>query len=497
VHKAKPVTCATIYWLARKAGWHADVLSPAAPLVSARAFLAKRYHQDQHQLLFCYNADFFNYGGTQYTLLPDDALRSEVYAFLDQAETPGPKGGTLPFNPTTRKVNDVVDALAAEAHLSRLVMPPFWLPGASKDVDNAADLVAVTNGLLHLPTMTLRPHTPLLFNLMALDFAFDPSATCPQWHAFLKQLWPDKNDADAIACLQEIFGYVLSGGTRQHKIFLLIGPPRSGKGTIGRVLAGLLGRVNVVGPTLNSLSVQFGLWPLIGKPLAIISDARVGGNSRDRQTIVERLLSISGEDLQTVDRKYKPAWTGPLPTRFVILANELLTLPDTSGALVARFVPLSLTISFLGREDIGLTDKLMGELPGIFNWATKGWDRLQQRGHFELAHSAKTLLRQAARLSSNVRAFLDDCCKEDPKGTVDKNTLFARYCGWCENQKINDPGTKETFAKNLRAALPTIKTIRPRDAAPDRKRSWVGLRLLTGDEEPIAEPDEEPAPDKG
>jgi putative DNA primase/helicase len=485
--RAKPVTCATIFWLARKAGWHDDVLSPAAPLVSARQFIAKRYRQDEHQILFCYNDDFYGYGGSQYTQLPDDTLRSEVYAFLDKAKTPGPKGAMLPFNPTTKKVNDAVDALKAEAHLSPLIRTPYWLPNANRDADSAADLIAVANGLLHLPTMTLWPHTPLFFNLMALDFDFDPDATCPQWHAFLKQLWPE--DAEAIDCLQEVFGYILSGSTKQHKIFLLIGPPRSGKGTIARVLTGLMGAANVAGPTLNSLSVQFGLQPLIGKALAIVSDARVGGSSRDRQTIVERLLSISGEDRLTIDRKYKTAWTGPLAARFLIISNELPRLPDASGALASRYVPLPLTISFLGREDIKLTDKLMGELPGIFNWAIEGWRRLQQRGHFKLARSAMAMLRQVERLSSTVRAFLDDCCVVEQGAMVDKDVLFNQYSAWCQGQSIGHPGTKETFATNLRAVLPTIKTIRPRGAAA-RKRCWVGLRLLKTGEEPAAEPDE-------
>jgi putative DNA primase/helicase len=338
--------------------------------------------------------------------------------------------------------------------------------------------------------MTLYPHSPLFFNLVALGFDFDPDATCPLWHAFLRQLWPE--DAEAIDCLQEVFGYIVSGSTRQHKIFLLIGPPRSGKGTIARVLTGLLSAANVAGPTLNSLSVQFGLQPLIGKALAIVSDARVGGSSRDRQTIVERLLSISGEDRLTMDRKYKTAWTGPLAARFLIISNELPRLPDASGALASRYVPLPLTISFLGREDIALTDKLMAERPGIFNWAIEGLRRLQERGHFDLPASARIMLRQVERLSSTVRAFLDDCCVVEQKAEVGKDVLFEAYSNWCEGQKIGHPGTKETFATNLRAVLPTIKTIRPRDTAA-RKRCWLGLRLLKTDEEPAGEPDEEPA----
>ena len=56
-------------------------------------------------------------------------------------------------------------------------------------------------------------------------------------------------------------------------MLLLIGPTRAGKGVIARVLKALVGRGNYAGPTLASLGTNFGLSPLIGKPLAIVSDA--------------------------------------------------------------------------------------------------------------------------------------------------------------------------------------------------------------------------------
>ena len=76
-----------------------------------------------------------------------------------------------------------------------------------------------------------------------------------------------------------MFGYLVSGDTKQQKIFLLVGPKRGGKGTIGRVLSRMIGRHNVAGPTLASLSTNFGLQDLIGKPVAVISDARMGSKS--------------------------------------------------------------------------------------------------------------------------------------------------------------------------------------------------------------------------
>lgn len=43
------------------------------------------------------------------------------------------------------------------------------------------------------------------------------------------------------------------------------------------MLSALVGAGNVAGPTLASLGTNFGLSPLLGKPLAVVSDARLGG----------------------------------------------------------------------------------------------------------------------------------------------------------------------------------------------------------------------------
>ncbi len=66
----------------------------------------------------------------------------------------------------------------------------------------------------------------------------------------------------------------------------------------------------------------------------------------------------------------------------MLISNELPWLTDASGALVSRLVILRFTESFYGREDQGLFDRLVAELPGILLWAMEGWRRLRERGHF-------------------------------------------------------------------------------------------------------------------
>ena len=70
-----------------------------------------------------------------------------------------------------------------------MISPPAWLDGVEGPEANT--ILACANGLLHLPTLRLLPHTPSFFTHNALDFAYDPHARQPeQWFDFLDQLWP-------------------------------------------------------------------------------------------------------------------------------------------------------------------------------------------------------------------------------------------------------------------------------------------------------------------
>jgi putative DNA primase/helicase len=115
---------------------------------------------------------------------------------------------------------------------------PVWLGDAPVP---ANEIVACRNGLLDLPSGQLLPHTPEFFCHNVLDFDFDPTEPAPiHWLKFVSDLWPD--DPGAIETVQEIFGLCLTSDTRYQKAFMLIGPRRSGKGTIARVLKELIGR---------------------------------------------------------------------------------------------------------------------------------------------------------------------------------------------------------------------------------------------------------------
>lgn len=368
-----------------------------------------------------------------YTSATDERIDSSLYRKLNLARP--------------QDVRDVRHALiAADCVLIDEAELGTMLDG-KESAHQPHELATCPNGILHLPTGKLEPATARYFSTTALGVAYDPKAKSPaRWLKFLEQLWPD--DPESIAALQEWFGYLLTPDTRQQKILLLVGPKRSGKGTIARVLMLLLGRASVAAPSLASLGTNFGLQPLIGKTAAIIGDARLGGRT-DIAQVVERLLSVSGEDAITIDRKHREAWTGSLSTRVALISNELPRFSDASDALPGRMVILELTKSWYGKEDMTLTGALASELPGILVWAIEGWKRLNQRGHFVQPVSSAGNIDELADLASPVGAWVRERCSKGYTRVL-CSVAYDDYRAWCERMG-HHVASQATFGRDLKA----------------------------------------------
>jgi putative DNA primase/helicase len=442
--------------------------SPSNPMAVARKLLEDYQHETGAAELLSWRGGWMEWCHSHWAEIEEHELRSAIYKRLEKAnyktKDKDDNEKIVPWAPNKYKVTNVTDAIRGITFLAESVDPPSWLTDPT-----AGEIVACQNGLLHVGTRELLKLTPTYFNRVAVPFDYDPNAPEPtKWFEFLKQLWPD--DPDPIKALQEFFGYVVSGRTDLQKILLMIGPPRSGRGTIARVLTALIGKGNMAAPTLASLGTNFGLAPLIGKPLAVVGDARLG---KESSAVVERLLSISGEDMLTIDRKFKEQWTGRLPSRFVILSNELPRFGDASGAIANRFIVLTTKKTFLGEENSRLTDILLEELPGILVWALDGLDRLTRQS-FTTPKSSDDAIRTLQDLVSPISAFVRDECQRGPKCEIEVGTLYKAWKDWCEGNGVK-PGSVQTFGGDLHAVIPELQTFRPHG----QKRRYAGITLFT------------------
>ena len=367
----------------------------------------------------------------------------------------------------------MLDAIKAITNVPSSITPPAWLADAAKS-PLAAEIVACANGLLHLPSCDLSPATPAFFSLNALDFAFAPEAPVPsEWLRFLNSLWP--KDPESISTLQEWFGYCLRPDTRQQKILLIVGPKRSGKGTMGRACSRrfwesptsvhrrwqALARISACGPNRQAVGDHRRPPRRPGRPAG---DCRAAPQHQRRGWHHHR-------------PQVPFTWTGRLTTRFVIMTNELPRIADASGALASRYIVLALRRSFFGHEDHGLTDRLLMELPAILNWAIEGWRRLRERGYFLQPPSSTEEIRQLEDLGSPIGAFLRERCEIGTGLAVGCERLFEQWQNWCMAQGRDHSGTVQTFGRDLRAAVPSLGTERPRLEDGSRERRYLGVAL--------------------
>lgn len=317
------------------------------------------------------------------------------------------------FKPASRHMSEIMRKMERLCLVERLEAP-MWLEGAERALgederSDARDLIRMKNGLLDVSREVLLPHTPWFFSLNVLPFPWDENAKCPQFEAFVESVWPGEEGRESRECLQEMSGYMCANDTSQQKLFLLYGPGRSGKGTIARVLKALVGERNVASTSLSVLSSRFGLENLIDKLVAVLPDARnLSSRGAQMQVAVERLLSISGEDYVLVEQKHVEPWDGKIPARVLILSNEMIAPGDSSEVLAKRFIILRTSVSFYGREDTGLTDRLLGELPGILRWALVGLRRLRERGRFVPPLESADSYDEMMDANNPVRRFLGD-----------------------------------------------------------------------------------------
>ena len=453
-----------------------EIILDSGAMNHARTFLDGFFTSEEGYSLVHYADEFYIYVGTHYEVIEEATIRSKVYAFLDKCKKPAKQGALVPFNPSPATVSAALDAIKSIVHLPNHpnTKPPIWLEGYAQSKPPSSKLISVMNGIFHLEDSILLPHSLGFFTQNSLPFDYNPNASCPVWMGFLQSVWPE--DEESISTLQEMFGYILSGDTRQQKFFNIIGPRRSGKGTINKVLVALLGQHNTVAPELGELCDTFGLQPWLGKLLASFTDARAP--ERNRSAVVSQLLRIVGGDTITVNRKNKDAWNGYLPTRLVMYSNEVLQLTENSNALTGRMIVLKMTKSFFDTEDTELAHKLEKELSGIFNWAMEGLTRrLERGGHFLQPKSGKEYLDLMEELGNPMKPFADDALEFDPLATTLKEEVFACWKHWALKKSMS-PGTEQAFKRRFLAATQE-KYVESRQVQVNGERSQVyaGVKL--------------------
>ncbi|MFC8874359.1 primase-like DNA-binding domain-containing protein [Streptomyces ardesiacus] len=161
----------------------------------------------------------------------------------------------------------------------------------------------------------------------------------------------------------------------------------------------------------------------------------------------------------------------------MILSNELPYFGDSSGVIARRFIGLNMTVSWLGKEDPALIDRLAVEMPGIINWALDGLARLETTGRITEPSSSREAVTTMQDTASPTSAFLRERCTTGPTCSVPVDTLWAVWREWAEDNGVKAVGTKQMFGRNLLSVVPQLSRTRPRDAYGRQVATYNGITL--------------------
>src|SRR5438132_11876122 len=149
--------------------WPPLTLDPSEPVENARRFCKHR-----RLPLVYWRGDFYYWVGTRYQQRTEDAIRAEVYSFLDSAKVET-KLGKAPFRPDSANVREVLSALKClegRTFVPESVDAPCWLRGRGNK-PNPQNLIALENVILDLETGASLPHSSDFFTMTALPFEYD------------------------------------------------------------------------------------------------------------------------------------------------------------------------------------------------------------------------------------------------------------------------------------------------------------------------------------
>lgn len=324
-----------------------------------------------------------------------------------------------------------------------------------EDLDADENIINFKNGVLHLDTMELKPHSPKYLSTIQIPFDYEPDIDkCVNNGVFDNYLdFLTSNNADVKKMLLEIVGLCISNvhGYRTKKSLFMYGDGNSGKTQLKALITRLISSNYVASPTLEKLNTQFGMSSIYCKRV-------VGGNDLPYTTVSElnSLKEITGGD--PIDVEFKGmtpfAWVFKGFTWFTM--NKLPKFGGDKGDWVyERIIPLQCNnVVPEDKRDSKLVDKMLLEGQYIINLAVTHLKELINN-HYKITEpDVIKESRQDYKIDNDpVVEFLADISNtriEYAKGKrLPLNYVFDLWKAYCEKNNYKNVQTISTFRQDI------------------------------------------------
>jgi putative DNA primase/helicase len=322
------------------------------------------------------------------------------------------------------------------------IMRQTYIPKG--DFDKDLDLIPFKNGIYHISTGELTPHSPEYKIRMQLPYDYNKDATSPLFEKFLSEvLYPEDIDAMLDAMAYSFY--------RKHIIDIiniLLGGGHNGKSVLLEVLEELHGADLTSHTSLFRLAENtFAKADLEGKNINITTETHdIDGED------VATFKELTSKKPQRIERKGVQAYDAILHAKLWTAANEFPHFRDNSDGMIRRLNVFEFPNQFEGEKaDPALSSKLTtpDNLAGIFNLLAPRIKKIAETWTLTLARKTIADRREQILLASDpVRIYSEEHLTQ-ASDYVLKSRVYEHFKTWCRQKKIHIL-SEEQFGKEMK-----------------------------------------------
>jgi putative DNA primase/helicase len=344
-------------------------------------------------------------------------------------------------NITTKEMNEIINHIKWETYIDR------------DELDPDIEWLACKNCMINLSTGETMPHSsdfmatvqiPVTyqenpFSLSEHEINQNKNVCCPKIMRFLYQVLYNKRDVETIL---DFLAYCLWREMKFHKILILHGEGRNGKGTLCNLISSFFGNKQVSNESLDQLSnSRFSSSQLFGKFVNIDQDL-----SERKLTKTGVLKKLSGNDQLSAEKKFQPQFNFTNFAKMIVVTNELPEVDDDTIAFFSRLVIIDFSKTFLENANPDLIKELttQEELSGLLTVLLKRLQRVLKHG-ISYNKSVEEITSKYQFHMNSVKFFVDEYI-ENCFTNIRKDIVYKEYKAFCYKNKI-PPKSEYTFSQ--------------------------------------------------
>ena len=320
--------------------------------------------------------------------------------------------------------------------------------------DSDATLLGVANGVIDLRTGELLKGRPDLYITRRAPVAYTPGMRNTRWEQFID--FATGGDKELQEWLQKAAGYSLTGLRTHDVMFLVYGPPGSGKNTFVEALVKCLGTSEYAWPLDSSILAQgdgqshgsdlYHWAELRGRRLVWVDE--LPESERMKENSVKKLTGSSEISARSPGEK---PFTFESQAKLWVTTNHRPIINDEAMWRRLRPIPWSKVPESPDPDLKAYIFDPEGALPAVLSWAVEGAIKL-------LGSSARDNLGWCTAVSESadiyrknedrIGIFLSEETKEAAGTALPFKSLYAVYRAWSE-ERGERPMTQIAFQRKM------------------------------------------------